>query len=286
MNRIILSVLGLFCIVTTSLLTSCSKDGDGLMIQRTLIVAHRGFSGEYPENTIAAFKAAVEEKADFIELDVHLSKDGEIVVLHDDTIDRTTNGSGFVNDYTVAQLKEFDAGSWLDSKFAGEKIPTLVEAFNVVRDTHTRLCVEIKEKQGQYYPGLEERLVEIMHQNNLIGQCVVTSYSKDVVKNLKKLQPRLAIAYDPNKAEYKTFVDNPAKCAILVLNVRADMACFDHRNLTEGIIAECLNNGVPIWAWTVNEKDVMEKLVGWRVEAIMTNYPNILREVVGKSLAK
>lgn len=265
------------------IIVGCKNPREQSQIDRTLVIAHRGFSAEYPENTIAAFKAAVAAKADYIELDVHLSKDGEIVVMHDDTIDRTTNGTGFVNDYTVAELKKFDAGAWFDHAFVGERIPTLLEAIDLVENTSTRLCVEIKEKQKQHYPGLEKRLVEIVHQKDLIGHLVVTTYNKNVVSNLKKLEPRLPIAYDLNKDEYKKANEKPAESAMVVLNTNANMACFNHIHLSNEIISECLFNGVPLWVWTVNDEETMEKLVGFGIEAIMTDKPDVLRNVINSN---
>ncbi len=273
--------IGLILIVLSAFF-GCNDTENHSQIQRTLVIAHRGFSAEYPENTIAAFKAAVAAKADYIELDVHLSKDGEIVAIHDDKIDCTTNGVGFVNDYTLAQLREFDAGSWFDQKFAGERIPTLLEAIDVVENTQTRLCVEIKEKQKQHYPGLEKRLVEIVHQKNLIGHLVVTTYNKNVVSNLKKLEPRLPIAYDLNNDEYKKAKEKPAECAMVVLNTNANMACFNHKHLSKEIISESLLNAVPLWVWTVNDKNTMEKLVASGIEAIMTDNPVMLRNVISR----
>ncbi|MBD3287499.1 glycerophosphodiester phosphodiesterase [candidate division KSB1 bacterium] len=278
--RIILLLLILFIMI------GCKNSESQNQIQRTLVIAHRGSSAEYPENTLAAFKAAVDVNADYIELDVHLSKDGEIVVLHDDTIDRTTDGTGFVSDYTVAELRGFDAGSWFDPKFKDEHIPTLLEAIEVVENTQTRLCVEIKEKEKKHYPGLEKRLVEIIHQNDLIGHLVVTSYNKNVVKNLKELEPKVAIAYDPNDGEYKEFQKQAAQCPVVILNTGANMACFNHKNLSDEIISECLYNGVPLWVWTVDDEGRMKELVTSGIEAIMTNKPDVLRHVVDQHLAR
>ena len=269
--------------IALCMIAGCNSHQCQRQTDRTLVIAHRGFSAEYPENTIAAFKAAVAAKADYIEIDVHLSKDGKIVVMHDDTIDRTTNGTGFVNDYTLIELREFDAGAWFNDKFAGERIPTLLEEIEIVENTQTRLCVEIKEKQKQHYPGLEKRLVEIVQQNDLIGQLVVTSFNKDVVTNLKNIEPRIAIAYDPSNEEYEAFKKQASQCAVTVLGTGANMACFNHKHLSKEIIAECLLNGVPLWVWTVNDENTMEKLVGFGIEAIMTDKPDILRNVINRN---
>lgn len=115
-----------------------------------MVIAHRGFSGQAPENTLASFQKAVELGSDMIELDVRFSKDGQVVVIHDDTIDRTTNGRGKVADYTLKELKQFDAGSWFAPQFSGERIPTLKEVLELVKGK-VLVNIEIKdESPGQY----------------------------------------------------------------------------------------------------------------------------------------
>ena len=115
-----------------------------------LVIAHRGFSGAAPENTLAAFKKAMEVDSDMMELDVRFSKDGQVVVMHDDTLDRTTNGRGKVSDYTLKELKQFDAGSWFAPQFAGEQIPTLVEVLEFAKG-RIPVNFEIKDESPSRY---------------------------------------------------------------------------------------------------------------------------------------
>ena len=121
------------------------------------IIAHRGYSGQFPENTLAAFAGALDIGADYIELDVQLSKDGQVVILHDDSLKRTTGVDGKVSDFTYEELAGLDAGAWFDASFAGEKIPTLEEALTLIRDTQCGVYLELKDI-GQV-EGFEEAVL-------------------------------------------------------------------------------------------------------------------------------
>lgn len=129
----------------------------------TLIMAHRGSSGNYPENTLPAFAGAVREGADGIELDVHLSKDGHLIVIHDESVDRTTNGSGLIRELTLEQIKAFDAGSWFGTKYTATKIPTLNEVLALLLQMGYRGFLNIELKTDKYhYPEIESTVSELM----------------------------------------------------------------------------------------------------------------------------
>ena len=125
------------------------------------VFAHRGYSAKYPENTMAAFKAALKFNVDGIELDVHETKDGALVVIHDEKVNRTTNGKGYVKDYTLKQIKELDAGSWFNKNFKGEKIPTLKEVLQLVKPTGKIVNIELKSNIIPY-DGMDLKVVELI----------------------------------------------------------------------------------------------------------------------------
>src|SRR3981081_1641417 len=125
---------------------------------RVWVIGHRGAMGHCPENTFASFERGLELGADWIELDVHLSRDGALMVIHDETVDRTTNGSGLVQEHTLAELKELDAGAWFSPAYGGQRIPTLDEVLVWARARGTILDIEIKNAPV-YYAGIEEKVV-------------------------------------------------------------------------------------------------------------------------------
>ena len=148
---------------------------------RPLIVAHRGASTEAPEHTLAAYEAAIREQADMIELDVRLSADGQLVVIHDERLERTTDGRGFVREYTLQALKRLDAGSWFGRSFEGQRIQTLTELLERFRD-RVRFAIELKEGSS-VSPGIEERLVSILQIYDMTGQVLVFSFDHNALRS-------------------------------------------------------------------------------------------------------
>jgi len=145
-------------------------------LSKTLNLAHRGANTEAPENTMAAFRKAVEVGATGLEFDVQLSKDGAVVVIHDEKLERTTNGSGLVKDYTLEELQRLDAGTWFDEEFAGEKMPTLDQILDEFASTELIFNIELKSGIV-LYPGLEEKVIEEVKRRNLTDQVVLSSFN-------------------------------------------------------------------------------------------------------------
>ena len=162
----------------------------------TKIFAHRGSKIDCPENTLSAFKKAIDVQADGIELDIHLTKDGEIVVIHDETIDRTTNGSGQVEDYTLAELQNFDAGSWFHESFKQEKIPTLKEVFELlIKENYTgQLNIELKTDQKEY-AGLVAKALALQLAYNLPCEVVYSSFNPASLIEMHQLDQSQQLAF-------------------------------------------------------------------------------------------
>ncbi|WP_026369197.1 glycerophosphodiester phosphodiesterase [Kallotenue papyrolyticum] len=153
------------------------------------LIGHRGASGYAPENTMASFERAVAMGVDAIELDVHPTRDGELVVIHDPTLERTTNGRGLVSAHTLAELQQLDAGSWFDPAFAGERIPSLSEVLAWARG-RTKVVIEIK--QGPiFYQGIEAQLLATLERTGMRDQVLVISFDHHSVRALKRLAPEI-----------------------------------------------------------------------------------------------
>jgi glycerophosphoryl diester phosphodiesterase len=153
---------------------------------RPLLGGHRGNPDEYPENTLASFRSAIELGVDVIECDVHLSDDRQLAVIHDHLIDRTTNGSGLVRDYTLAELKGFDAGTWKDARFAGETIPSLAEVLAVAKGK-VGVAIEIKNLPLPY-EGIEERVVQAVREAGMIHNVIVIAFDHRSVRRIRELE--------------------------------------------------------------------------------------------------
>src|SRR5690606_9559351 len=143
-----------------------------------MVIAHRGFSGAAPENTLAAFRKGIEIGSDMIELDVHLSRDGELVVIHDETLERTTNGKGRVADNTLMELKDLDAGSSFAPQFSGEKIPTLIEVIELAKG-RVLVNIEIKNPTHQRYSitELAEKTLREVKKAGMIDKFIFSSFN-------------------------------------------------------------------------------------------------------------
>lgn len=229
------------------------------------IIAHRGNSSEAPENTMSAFRSALTLNPDAIELDLHLSKDGELIVMHDHLIDRTTNGTGAIAEMTVSQLKEFDAGNWKGETFKGEPIPTFREVLAEVKGK-TRLFVEMK------VVGAEEKLLNDLREFDMLKDVVIISFYPEVLAKLSELMPELPCAVLTGASTFEDFV-NVAK--------RANTKALDlyHINLTREVAEKLLDRGYVLWAWTLDEITHMRRAVEIGITGITTNKPKTALEL-------
>ncbi len=232
-------------------------------------IAHRGATGYAPENTIAGFDQAVDMKADYIEIDVQRSKDGELVVIHDTTVDRTTNGTGKVVDLTFDFLRSLDAGSWKGEQFAGEPIPTFEE---ILDRYHGKVGILIELKAPELYPGIEEQVADALKERNLDKpqneKIIIQSFNFDSMKTMDQLLPKVPIGVlTSNRA------DTTAEA------LKEFSAYADWFNPSYGIVSEELVNqvhslGMQIGSWTVRSQEAADFLFEMEVDAIITDYPD------------
>lgn len=163
--------------------------------KRPLIIAHRGYREKYPENTHAAYRAAMGAQADMIEMDVMLSRDRKLVVIHDNTLERTTNGRGPVSNYTLEELKRLDAGSWFDSRFSQERIPTLQEALDQMANN---VLINIELKAGLYkadrpYGIVERQIVELIKEKDICDSVLISSFEREMLEYISKMDDSLSV---------------------------------------------------------------------------------------------
>lgn len=164
----------------------------GIQIDKKVtITGHRGAASYAPENTLAAIKKGMEANVDRIEIDIHQSKDSVVIVMHDNSVDRTTNGSGDISDFLLADLKKLDAGSFFNSDYKGEKIPTLEEVFKIVNGK-CDLLIEFKHG-NEDYPGIEERVIGLIKKYNAMDWCIVHSFNTDVLVRMHEKMPELRL---------------------------------------------------------------------------------------------
>jgi glycerophosphoryl diester phosphodiesterase len=240
-----------------------------------MVIAHRGFSGQAPENTLASFKKAIESGSDMIELDVRLSKDGQVVVVHDNTIDKTTNGRGKVADYTLKELKQFDAGSWFAPQFSGEQIPTLKE---VLESAKGRILVNIEiknESLGQYaVTDLADRALREVKKAEMADRVIFSSFYPSALARIKERDPRIWVALLYNRS-WNYLPEITRGNPFSILNLR-------NSYLTKDKIAKIHREGMRVNVYTVNSEEEMEQFVGWGIDGIITNHPDRLIKILQK----
>jgi len=240
-----------------------------------LAIAHRGFSGGAPENTLAAFKRAMEVGSDMIELDVHLSKDGQVVVIHDDTLKRTTSGIGKVADFSLRELKQLDAGKWFGSRFFGEKIPTLKEVLDLTRG---KIPVHIEMKEGDLgrytITDLADRSLVEVEKAGLLDQVLFGSFSLSAVDRIRERNPRLPVALIYNKP-WNVPQDATGGRPIPVLSSSGKV-------LNQANASKARQQGMKVVVWTLDQEEHMEQFLDVGVDGIITNHPDRLIKILQK----
>ena len=245
-------------------------------MKRPLLFAHRGFSGIYPENSPLAFRMAAEKtNADGIESDVHLSKDGQLVIFHDASVERTSNGTGFIRDLTYAQLLELDIGAWKSPEFAGQHIWTLGQLLDFCREARMLLNLELKNYEV-FYDGLEQRVIDEICARGMQEQVFVSSFNHISMQRFKDLCPEIetGLLYDKPLLDMEHYLlpsnaDNMPPRYMLLQYQPELMDLFHSR-------------GMKVNTWTVNDAADMRDMIHRGVDGIISNYPDLLCRVAAR----
>ncbi|OME78227.1 hypothetical protein BK120_23980 [Paenibacillus sp. FSL A5-0031] len=240
--------------------------------KKIIVIAHRGAAGYAPENTMASFQLAIEMKADFLELDIQLTKDGQLVVIHDTEVDRTSNGRGKVLDFTMAQLSELDAGSWFNAKFEGERMPTLSEVFDLCKG---KIGILIEIKAPWLYPGIEQKLAEELRAHGMLDEdpasIIVQSFDQSSVKRFSAIMPQVLVGLLVYQSEDVT----AEKLQETV--VYADYVNPSLNLVTKSFIDTIHALGKKTTPWTVRSAAEVPPLLDLNVDGIITDYPDYVK---------
>lgn len=242
-------------------------------MKRPLLFAHRGFSGEYPENSPLAFQMAVEKtRADGIESDVHISKDGKLVIFHDASVERTSNGAGFIKDKRYDELLELDIGAWKSLAFAGQHIWTFGQLLDFCKETHMLLNMELKNYEV-FYDELEQRVIDEICARKMQDQVFVSSFNHISMQRFKELCPDIetGLLYDKPYLDMEHYIqrsnaDNMHPRYMLLQYQPELMGLFHSR-------------GMKVNTWTVNDAENMRDMIRRGVDCIISNYPDLLCRV-------
>lgn len=234
-------------------------------------IAHRGYSKLYPENTMIAFQKAVEARCDAIELDLQLSKDGELVIFHDDTLERTTTGKGLISQFTRKELMELDASRLFQGIHEHHRIPSLEEYFHYIQAENIVSVIELKKKINAD-AKMEEKVIEMIRAFRLSEKVIISSFSQESILRSSILAPEIKTALITDYWFYKA--GKTAK------SLGASYIHPRHRLLLPFMLSEMKREGLLVQPWTVDEEKRMKWLIRAGVSGIITNDPELLHEVI------
>ncbi len=240
---------------------------------RPLIWAHRGASAYEPENTLSSFEKAVRQRADGIELDIQLTRDHEIVVIHDEKLERTSTGTGWVKDYTLAQLRMFDYS--YARKFPGharERIPTMQDVFELIRPTSLTINIELKTGVV-FYRDIEQRILDMTKDFGMQDRVIYSSFNHYTIRKIRLLDPsaRTGLLYSDG------YIDMPAYGKNLGVDALHPAM---HNIQYPQFMEDCKAAGLKVNVWTVNRKEHLEMCAASGVDAVITNKPDLARKVL------
>ncbi|MCK5739306.1 hypothetical protein KAH55_08995 [bacterium] len=230
--------------------------------KKVKVTGHRGFSDKAPENTLAAFDAAIAVGAEYVELDIQETADGRLVVIHDFDLKRTTNGSGKISDLTLSEIQQFDAGSWKDSCYAGETVPEVSAVIDAVKG---KLKINIEIKSYSEDSQIVEKLLKLVNEKNFARECFFTSFNWAIIDKVKRLMPSMKAGY-----LFSEMPDNS------IFETNVDLFSVHFQLVTAEFIAKAHAAGKEVHTYTVNEIDEMQRLIDCGVDNIITNCPDKL----------
>lgn len=246
-------------------LLSCMENSEPY--RRPLIIAHRGASGVAPENTLAAVQKALDAGADIVEIDVHFSKDKKIIVMHDASVIRTTEGEKDLEQMTLEEIKSLDAGSWFSADYAGEQVPQLEEVLSLIQG-QAILLIEIKKGRNGRYEGLEQAVIDVVDSAQARDKVIIQSFEYETVQQVQQLAPSIEV--------------HQLVTAAGGLDEYTGIAAINpyYRTLTHRFIRQAHERGLKVFTYTVNSEKEMKKCMRGRVDGIITNYPGRLVELL------
>ncbi len=248
---------------------ACSKEESKMETKKKniMVVAHRGASGYAPENTLSAMKKAIEMNAEMSELDVQETADGEIILLHDNTTKRTGKKDLNIWKLNYDDLKDIEVGEWFSEEYKGEPIPTLKEVIDLVKG---KMKLNIELKANKHEKMLAERSLKVVTDNEFLDQVVFTSFKFDEIRKIRALNKEAKVGY--------IFGKLPENVDVFTEDV--DLLSAHYKTVDAEFVKKAKSNGKEVHVWTVNEPEDMKRMIELGVEAIITNYPDVLRKVL------
>ncbi|MHA0857912.1 glycerophosphodiester phosphodiesterase [Paenibacillus sp. CMAA1364] len=240
-------------------------------MERIINFAHRGASAVCPENTMSSFTKGLELGASGIETDVQMTKDGQLVLIHDESVQRTTDGKGFVKDMNFDELSMYDAGSWFGHSFKSERIPLLEELLDLLRERDTILNIELKN--GIFmYPGMEKKVIDLVRQFGMTERVILSSFNHYSLVHCKSIAPEIRTGILYMEGLYR-----PWNYAV---SVGAETLHANHLTVRPELVVEAEKHGITYLPFTANSPDRMKTLIHAGVSGMITDYPDVLDKIL------
>ncbi|NLP35454.1 MAG: glycerophosphodiester phosphodiesterase [Clostridiales bacterium] len=233
------------------------------------VIAHRGYSGKFPENTMLAFKKAYKAGADGIELDVQMTKDRKLVIIHDEFIDRVTDGTGLVRDFTFEELQKFNVNKKFGDKHGFNPIPSFEEYLSWVKNKMITTNIELKTAK-YYYEDLEEKVVDMIRTYELENKVMFSSFNHVSLIRCKELIPEIPCGV-------LTLKGGLGNAGYFANKYQLEYYHPDFRGLTDELVQNCKEYGIKLNVWTVNNEEGLQKLYDWDCDGVITNYPRLCK---------
>jgi glycerophosphoryl diester phosphodiesterase len=292
MKRRRLAILTILVLLMTIFVAALMPDAPSkdyyTNVPEPLVIAHQGGDGLWPGDTMYAFEQAVEIGVDVLEMDAHITKDGEIVLMHDEQVDRTTNGTGLIEDLTLAELRQLDAaydwsgdgGQTFPYRGQGIEVPTLDELFQ--KFPEMRYVVEIKLTQNP----IDKPLCDLIHRYAMQDQVMVASFHDEVMQNFRQTCPDVATSASRTEVRNFVLLGKVFLSAFLAPQYQSIQPPYDPKDslnipiMTERFIREAHAKNIRVEPWTVNDPELMRQYVEWDVDGIITDRPDLMIEVL------
>jgi len=246
---------------------------------RPLIIAHRGHGVAAPENTLAAYHLAKEAGAEMIETDVNITKDGQLVIMHDWKLGRTTDIKGKVHEYNLDELRKADAGSWFDKKYIGEKIPTLEEALKFAKAENMLMCFEVKGGIPERALEISTRLVKVLREHDAYEWAFMSSYFHEALAEAKRMEPQIMLAPERIPDDVEPDLDEAFR---QVKYLKSNVLQIHYKYLYPNILKAMREEGIALWAWPTTTEEEIVPAIKTGADGVMGDDPTLAVKLVNQ----
>ena len=274
--RVVVDVAGALLVAWATLATVMAAG------PATLVAAHRGGAALWPENSLLAFRSALALGVDALELDLHLTADGEVVVLHDPSLDRTSTGTGAVRDLKLADLAAVRLKT-RDGAVTAERVPTFAQVLDLVAPTSAALLPEIKvDTNRQRYSGIEEKVVALIRARGLLARTTILAFQVETIRRLRELEPTARTMLLVARGDVERDRARPAEAVRRARELGATDLGMNHRLIDTDVMSAARAAGIRVSAWTVNEESDIRRMVDLGVDILMSDRPDLAKRLMGR----